>query len=531
MSAGVRLALTIVLGVAVVATGVPAGAAPGETVFRIYMVGDARSLDPAQASDFPSASAAFLLHLRLVTMDASGKVHPMGAKSWTTSGGGLVYTFELDPRAKFHSGKPVTAADWKWSFDRFAQPETGGGEAASVIGGVVGFDAVRSGAAKSLAGVRVISPTRLQFALKPDGRGGFINRLTSYNAAVLNREEVEAGGRDWSEKADAGAGPFKLARWERNARFTFAANRDFVLGPPKVDTVEMVIVPSAVTRLNLYEAGQLDVTDVPLSDYRRISQDQRYSGQLKVFPRAQSLFLGLNAAVYEPFKDVRVRRAVALAIDRERIARSVYFGFYTAAYGITPPQVPGVDTRQKVLAYNPDAARRLLTEAGVAGRLPPLEMAMNPAAPDYQMAAEAVAAMLKDELKLEVRLQRQEFAAYRAALNRRNVFASFMQGWSAGYLDYSYYLDVLLDGRSGLNFANYKNPEFDKLVDQANSARSETDREALYRKAEQMAMNDAALVPIVFTRWAILVKPHVRGFEGSPLSLGWIDLSGVEVRR
>ncbi len=531
MNATVRLALTIVLGVAVVASGAPAGAAPGETVFRNYMVGDARTLDPALASDFPSASASFLLHLRLVTMDASGKVRPMGAKSWTTSGGGLVYTFDLDPRAKFHSGKLVTAGDWKWSFDRFAQPETGSGEAGSVLGGVVGFDAVRSGATKSLAGVRVIGPMRLQVALKPEGRGGFINRLTSYNAAVLNREEVEAGGRDWSEKVDAGAGPFKLARWERNARFTFAANKDFVSGPPKVDVVEMLIVPSAVTRLNLYEAGQLDMTDVPLSDYRRISQDQRYSGQLKVFPRAQSLFLGLNAAVYEPFKDVRVRRAVALAIDRERIARSVYFGFYTAAYGITPPQVPGVDARQKVLAYNPDAARRLLTEAGVAGRLPPLEMAMNPAAPDYQMAAEAVAAMLKDELKLEVRLQRQEFAAYRAALNRRNAFASFMQGWSAGYLDYSYYLDVLLDGRSGLNFANYKNPEFDKLVDQANGARSEAEREAFYRKAELMAMNDAALVPIVFTRWAILVKPHVRGFEGSPLSLGWIDLSGVEVRR
>lgn len=531
MNVTMRFALALILGLAVVASGVPAGAAPGETVFRIYMVGDARSLDPALASDFPSASTAFLLHLRLVTMDASGKVHPMGAKSWTTSGGGLVYTFELDPRAKFHSGRPVTAADWKWSLDRFAQPETGSGDAASVLGGVVGFDAVRSGATKSLAGIRVISPTRLQVALKPDGRGGFINRLTSYNASVLNREEVEAGGRDWSEKADAGAGPFKLVRWERNTRFTFAAYREFVLGSPRVDTVEMVIVPAAGTRLNLYEASQLDVTDVPLSDYRRVSQDQRYSGQLKVFPRAQSLFLGLNAGVYEPFKDVRVRRAVAMAIDRERIARSVYFGFYTAAYGITPPQVPGVDARQKALAFNPEAARRLLTEAGVAGRLPPLEMAMNPAAPDYQMAAEAVAAMLKEELKMDVRLQRQEFAAYRAALNRRNVFPSFMQGWSAGYLDYSYYLDVLLDGRSGLNFANYKNPEFDKLVDQANSARSESEREALYRKAELMAMNDAALVPIVYTRFAILVKPHVRGFEGSPLSLGWNDLSQVEVRR
>lgn len=529
MNRVIGLALVVVLGAC--AAGGIASASPGGGVLRIYMVGDARTLDPAVASDFPTASAAFLLHLRLVTMDESGRVHPMGAKGWTTAGGGLVYTFDLDPRAKFHSGRAVTAADWKWSFDRLAQPETGSGGVESVLGGVVGFDAVRGGAAKTLAGVRAIGPTRLQIALKPEGRGGFINRLTSYNAAVLNKDEVDAGGRDWSERVDAGAGPFKLARWERNSRFQFAANRDFVLGAPRVDMVEMAIVPTAVTRLNLYEAGQLDITDVPLSDYRRISQDPRFSGQLKVFPRAQSVFLGLNGAVYEPFKDVRVRRAVAQAIDRERIARSVFFGFYAPAYGITPPQVPGVDARQRVLPYNPEAARRLLAEAGVAARLPPLQMAINPAAPDYQIAAEAVAAMLKDELKMEVQLQRQEFAAYRAALNRRTVFASFMQGWSAGYLDFSYYMDELLDGRSGLNFANYKNPEFDRLVDQANSARTDSDREALYRKAEQMGMNDAALVPIVFTRWAMLVKPYVRGFEGSPLSLGWTDLSRVGVAR
>jgi ABC-type transport system substrate-binding protein len=193
--------------------------------------------------------------------------------------------------------------------------------------------------------------------------------------------------------------------------------------------------------------------------------------------------------------------------------------------------VPGVDANMRGLPFNADAAKRLLAESGWQGRLPPLEMAINPAAPDYQMAAEAVAAMLKDTLGIDVRLQRQEFAAYRAALNRRNVFASFMQGWSAAFLDYSYYLDTLLDGRSGLNFANYKNPDFDRLVDQANTARSDSEREAFYRQAEQIAMNDAALVPMVFTRWAVLIKPHVRGYDGSPLSLGWSDLSGVEVRR
>ena len=526
-----RFALALVVGLAVLVSGMGANAAPAESVFRIYMVGDARTLDPAVASDFPTASNSYLLHLRLVSMDGTGKIHPMGARSWTVTGGGLVYTIDLDPRAKFHNGKPVTAADWKWSLDRLAQPETGSGSADAVLGGVVGFDAVRNGATKSLAGIRVINPATLQIALAPDGRGGFINRLTSYNAAVLNKDEVEAGGRDWSEKSDAGAGPFKLARWERNTKFVYAANKDYVLGAPKVDTIEMLIVPSAITRFNLYEAGQLDMTDVPLADYRRVAGDARYTGQLKVFPRAQILFVGLNQAVYEPFRDVRVRRAIAQAIDTERIARSVFFGFYTPARGITPPQVPGVDVNMKGLPYNAEAAKKLLAESGWAGRLPPLDMAINPAAPDYQMAAEAIAAMLKDVLGIEVRLQRQEFAAYRAALNRRNVFPSFMQGWSAAYLDFGYYLDLLLDSRSGLNFANYKNPEFDKLIDQANSARSDPDREAIYRRAEQIAVEDASLIPVVFTRWAMLVKPNVRGFEGSPLSLGWSDLTGVEVRR
>ena len=526
-----RVAMTALIGLVVAVSGLSVSAGPaGDSVLRIYMVGDARTLDPAVASDFPTASNAYLLHLRLVTMDGAGKIHPQGARSWNITGGGLVYTFELDPRAKFHNGKTVTAADWKWSLDRLAQPATGSGSAEAVLGGVIGFDAVRSGATMSLAGVRAVNPTTLQIALAPDGRGGFINRLTSYNASVLNREEVEAS-RDWQEKGAAGAGPFRLAAWERNVRWIYTANRDFVLSAPKVERIEMLIVPSAITRFNLYEAGQLDITDVPLADYRRVAADARYSGQLRVFPRAQILFAGLNQGVYEPFRDVRVRRAIAQAIDTERIARTVFFGFYTAAKGMVPPQVPGVDSGMRGLPYNADAAKRLLSESGWAGRLPPLDMAINPAAPDYQMAAEAIAAMLKDTLGIEVRLQRQEFAAYRAALNRRNVFPSFMQGWSAAYLDYGYYMDLLLDSRSGLNFANYRNPEFDKLIDQANTARSEAEREALYRQAEQMAVGDASLVPVVFTRWAILVKPHVRGFEGSPLSLGWTDMTGVEIRR
>jgi ABC-type transport system substrate-binding protein len=524
-------AIVAVLAAAVPAPSRAAGAGAGESVFRTYAVGEAPTLDPAAAADFTSASESWLTQLRLVTIDAAGRLHPMGAKSWTVTGGGLVYTFALDPRAKFHSGRPVTAADWKWSFDRIARPDTASGAAEALLGGVVGFDAVHTGAADSMAGIRVTGPASLQIALRPEGRGGFLNRLTSYQMAVLNRDEVEAGGRGWYANTDAGAGPFRLARWDRNTRFVFTAVPDYFLGAPRVRTIEMLIVPSEQTRLSMYEAGDLDETNVPLADYRRIAGDPKYAGQLKLFPRAQSLFIGLNAAVYPPFKDARVRRAVAQAIDRERIARTVFFGFYTPAYGLTPPEVPGTDPSAHALPYDPAAAKRLLAESGWAGRLPPLTMALNPAAPDYQMAAEPVAAMLKDTLGLDVRLQRQEFAAFRAALNRRTVFPSFMTGWTASFLDYSVYLDQLLDSRSGLNWANYSSPAVDALINEANGARTEADREAAYRRAELAAMNDAALVPVVFTRWALLVKPYVRGFEGAPLGLGWIDLNTVAVRR
>jgi ABC-type transport system substrate-binding protein len=516
----VYLTLVTVVALAVLAGSGSAG--PAGATLRIYIPGDAFSLDPAVASDFPTAISAYITHLRLVRVDKDGKIQPMGARSWTVTGGGLVYVFELDPRARFHNGRPVTAEDWKWTFDRLARPETRSGGAPAILGGVVGFDAVRRGETDGISGVRVLGPARLQIVLRPEGRGGFLNRVSHYAAAVLNRQEVESGGATWFERTSAGAGAFRLTRWERNSRFVYSAHPGFVYGPPGVETLEMAIVPSATTRLNLYDAGNLDITDVPLPDYRRVSSDARYQDQLKVFPRAQVLWLGLNPGHYEAFRDARVRRAIAHAIDRDRIARTVFFGFYTPARHFAPPQVSGTDPNFRGLDYDPERAKRLLAESGWAGRLPPLEMPVNPAAPDYQIAGEAIAAMLKETLGLDVRIQRQETVAWSTGLVRR-THPSMLAGWTAAYLDYGYYLDLLLDSRSGLNFTNYRNPEFDKLIDEANSARSEEEREAIYRRAEKMAIDDAHVIPIVFTRFALLVKPYVTGFEGAPLNLGITD--------
>jgi len=253
--------------------------------------------------------------------------------------------------------------------------------------------------------------------------------------------------------------------------------------------------------------------------------------QLLVFPRAQIVWLGPNPRVYEAFKDPRVRRAFAMAIDKDKIAKTVFFGFYTAAASIVPPGIPGFYRDYKGIAYDPAGAKKLLAAAGVAGKLPPLTIAMNPIASDYQMAAETVAAMLKDNLGVDVRLQKTEFASFQQGINGRTAFQAFMTGWAADYLDYSDYLDLLLYSKSRLDRVSYDSAQFDSLVDQANAATTETAQITLYHKAEALAVEDGAMIPIVFTRFALLKQPYVHGLETTPASSGWLRFNTVSIQK
>ena len=225
-----------------------------------------------------------------------------------------------------------------------------------------------------------------------------------------------------------------------------------------------------------------------------------------------------------------MRRAFAMAIDKSQISKTVFFGFYTPANSIVPPGIPGFYTGYKGLPYDPAAAKKLLDEAGVTGKLPPLHIAMNPAGPVAQMESEPVAAMLKQNLGVDVALDKTEFSNFIANANRRTVYAAFMSGWSADYLDYSDYLDFLLYSTSPINRVNYDSPQFDKLLDQANAAGTETQRLALYHQAEAFAVEEAPMVPMLFTRFAYLVKPYVKGIQTTPAVSGWLPFSGVAHR-
>ncbi|HLW47738.1 MAG TPA: ABC transporter substrate-binding protein [bacterium] len=524
----------IVVGIVVMLAAAAAGpwsAANAQVpqTFRTPLGGEAPTLDPYYAVDSASAPIVFLMYNTLVSLDSAGKILPAAAASWDVSPNGLVYTFHLRDNVYFHSGRKVTAADWKWSFERMGSPALKSPVGSVVVSGIQGYDAFQGGA-DGIAGITAVNPATLRFVLNPARRGGFLNRLAYYAAVVVDKDVV-GRGQGWFATQDAGSGPFVLKEWAHNDHFTLAANPRHYAGAPKVAAVSIPIVTEARTQLSEYLAGQLDFVPVPLGDYQRINADPKLKQELLVYPRAQILYLGLNPRVYTPFQDRRVRRAFAMAIDKARISRTVFFGFFQPAAGFVPPGIPGAYTDYKGLPYDPAAARKLLTEAGVEGKLPPFRIAMNPFGPVAQMEAEPAIAMLKQNLGVDASLEKTEFSTFINNLNKRTVYQSFMTGWSADYLDYSDYLDILLYSTSPLNRLNYNNPDFDKLVDQANAAPNDAARIALYHRAEALMVEDGAVVPMLFSQFAYLKKPYVKGLRTSPAVNGWLPFDTVAIEK
>ena len=156
-------------------------------------------------------------------------------------------------------------------------------------------------------------------------------------------------------------------------------------------------------------------------------------------------------------------------------------------------------------------------------------MGVNPITADYRMMAEPIAAMLRDTLGLPIEIQIQEFAAFTAAMNRRDVLPSFMGGWSTTMLDAKYFHELWLYSKSPLNRVNYDNPAFDKLLEQANSAPDQARRIAFIKQAEELIAREVPLIPVMYTRFVYLLNPKVKGLELVPLSLGFGPFRAIEM--
>jgi ABC-type transport system substrate-binding protein len=485
-------------------------------VFRYPIVTAPTTLDPAKVQDGDTIDAVQQVFEGLVGWSTDNTVVPILAEKWEVSPDGRTYTFTLKEGAKFSNGRQITAEDFKWCAERACDPKFNSPTAATYMADIVGVKERLAGKANEVEGIEVIDSKTLKITIdKP--RPYFLGKMTYPTYFVYAKEAIKDPIAELGDITQmVGTGAFKFESYVPDQLLVMAANKDYHGGAPKVDKIERPIVKDAQTRLNSYKTGEIDLIPLEREDVKPLQADPKYKDQLKLWNRPALWYIGLNVQMVKPFGDRRVRRAFAMAIDRDKIVNDVLGGINQKAESIVPPGVFGHREDSKALPYNVAEAKKLLAEAGYPGGkgFPELEMYFREQRPDIRIVAEAVASQLKENLGVNVKLRTMEWRAYLEKHNAKEI-PFFHMRWAADYLDAENFLSTLLAGYGAENKIYYENPAYDALTSKADTSMDPEERKRLYAQAEDIVIGDAPFIPIYFQRDAELVNPRIKGIRES----------------
>ncbi len=478
--------------------------------------GDPPTLDPALAGDAESAIYVVEIFSGLVTLDQNLRVAPDIAESWDVNSDRTVYTFHLRKEAKFHDGRPVTAQDFKYSVERAANPATTSPTADTYLGDIVGVKDKLNRLAPDVKGVKVIDDYTLQITIDAP-KSYFLAKLTFPTAFIVDKNNVERGGRTWTDKPN-GTGPYKLKEYVRGQRIVLARNESYY-GDPKPQVEEVDFILGGGSFMTMYENGDLESARVGISDYERVTDPSSpLNKELSIAPELSTQFIVFNTRK-PPFDDVNVRKAFALAIDRQKVVDVVFRKLPIPANSILPPGMPGYAEPQTKTPFDPAQAKQLLAQSKYAGKLPDITWTTvgggGAAAEDIQ----AMTAMLKENLGINVSIQQTDWPTFIGQLNdpSKNPYQVFDIGWIGDYADPQDFLDILFHTGSTQNWAAYSNPAVDKLLDQAGLEKDNAARFKLYQQAEQMILADYPVLPLTYARQYWLTKPYAKGVIYPPM--------------
>ncbi len=488
---------------------------PTGTFRRLWS--DPPTLDPHLTGDTTSAGVVAEVFSGLVTLDTDLKLVPDIAESWTIEGG-TVYTFKLRANVKFHNGKPVTAQDFKWSMERAAAPDTASPVADTYLNDILGAEKYLDGEASEIVGIKVIDDHTLEITTDAP-KAYFLAKLTYPTAHVLDREVVEAGGRSWWIDNPIGTGPFKLSEYRIGERIVLERNEDYYRDLAGVETIVMNLAGGQA--MAMYENDEIEITGVGLYDLDRVlDPNEPLNKELVIAPPGFSVsYIGFNTSM-APFDDVKFRQALNHAVDKQLIATGVLSELVEPAYSILPPGFPGYTDDIVGLQFDPDLAKKLLSESKYpdADSRPRIVITVPGTGGTIGLDLEVVLEMWKQELGVEVEIQQVEWATYLEDLDAKKFQAYAGLGWEADYPDPQDFLDILFHSESSINHGDFKNAEIDAVLEEARVEADIQKRIALYHDAEQMIVDAAPWVPMWFTgdRYA-LVKDYVEGYVMTPM--------------
>jgi oligopeptide transport system substrate-binding protein len=480
---------------------------------------DPYTLDPAVSGEMTSHIYLMQLFSGLVRLGDNLEPAPDIAERWEVDSGGRTYTFYLRQDVKFHDGRQLTAADFKYSWERACAPRTGSATAATYLGDIVGVGEVLAGQATDISGVKVINDYTLEVTIDAP-KSYFLSKLTYPTAFVVDRANVESGGEWW--RSPNGTGPFRLKQWRETEVLILERNELYYGEVAKLNLV-VFLLWSGVP-MNMYETGEIDVTDVPTSYIEKVTDETGpFYMDLRVVPELSSYYIGFNTA-RPPFDDVNIRRAFSMAIDKDKLVSLVFKGTMEPADGILPPGMPGYNETLSGLEYDVEGAKELIASSsyGDASQLPPITITTLGWGGAISSELESVVYQWRENLGVEVTVRQlePERFLYHLAEEKDEMFVT---GWIADYPHPQDFLDILFHSGADNNYGQYSNPGVDALLEAAGVEQDSDSSLELYRQAEQMMVDDAACIPLCFGRNYVLVKPYVKGYELNPLGFAMLN--------
>ncbi len=495
-----------------------------EDVLNLWDTGPI-TLDPVISSEMSSHAYVMQIFSGLVRLNDELEVVPDIAESWEKSEDGKVFIFHLRHGVKFHDGKEVKAEDFKYSWERACDPETGSQTAATYLGDIVGVTDKLAGKVEEISGVEVVDNYTLQVTIDAP-KAYFLCKLTYPTAFVVEQLNAESGSDWW--RHPIGTGPFGLSEWEQGQVLILERNELYYGDLPQIKQVAFHLL--AGNPMAMYENGEIDVVSVG-THYIDLVKDEAspFHQELAVTPELSLHYIGFNTDA-PPFDNVNVRRAFSYAVDKERIIKLIFRDMVNKADGILPPGMPGYNENLTGLEYNATRAEECIavSEYGNVSNLPPITITVAGYGGGVSGYLGAIIQGWRENLGVEVQVRQLESEKFVYHLMEEKD-EMFMLAWVADYPDPHNFLDNLFYTSAENNIFDYHNPELDALLDQAGVEQNDDARLMMYQQAEQEIVDEAPCLPLCFGRNYVLVKPYVKGYSLGPLGIP--DLAKVYIEQ
>ncbi len=438
------------------------------------------------------------------------------AESYTLSDDGLTYTFVLRDGVSFHNGRALTADDVKYSLDRVTNPATQS-PGAGFFGSIAGFDEMSAGNASELSGVSVIDPRTISISLsRPDAT--FLHVMAINFSSVVPKEVVEEFGEDFG-KHPVGTGAFSLAEWTLGQRLVFARNKDYWKeGLPNLDQITFEVGQEPVVALLRLQQGEVDIPGdgIPPAKFIEVTRDEQFKDFIIEGGQLQTGYITMNVKM-PPFDNKAVRQAVNMAINKERIVR-VINGRALVANQPLPPTMPGYAPDYEGYAYDPEAAKAMLKEAGFAEGFE-TELYVYNTDPNPRIAQSIQQDLKAIGIDASIKsLAQANVIAAGGEPDQAPMIWSGGMAWIADFPDPSNFYGPILGCAGavpgGWNWSWYCNEELDAKAVEADSmtdASKTAEREELWREIYLSIMEDAPWVPVFNEQRFTMRSPAVGG--------------------